>query len=86
MAQEEYGKRARDLTVEQLESEIHKALAQAVPADAIRNMPIGRIEEAHDAALMRLGFVGLTINCKVVCTFVYPPGKVECRVECNIVF
>jgi hypothetical protein len=69
-------------------TEVHKALAEATPPDALKNMPIGRIEEAQAMALKKLGFIDILpdIKCKVVCKFVYPPGKVECTLECTIDF
>ncbi|CAN5430004.1 hypothetical protein BH10ACI1_BH10ACI1_05330 [soil metagenome] len=85
MEQEKYGKRIGDMTVKQLESEVHNALAKAIPADAFENMPIGKIEEAHAAALKAIGFFP-DIKCKFVCKFVYPPGTVECTLECGFGF
>ena len=87
MAQDDYDKRIDNMTVEQVEMEIHRALENAVRPDQIRNMPIGKIEEAHRAALRGLGFFPLPkIKCKLVCTATYPDFKVECRLECEFGF
>jgi hypothetical protein len=50
-------RRIIDMTIDQVESEVHKALAEAVPLDQIRNMTIGNVEEAVHAAVTGLNFI-----------------------------
>lgn len=84
----EYGKRVQDLSVAQLESQLQKAFDESTPPDALENMPIAALEEAHAGALGGLGFYtpGITLRCSVVCSYEYPPGKVICRLQCDVSF
>ena len=77
---EKYGRQVEDMTLNQIETDIHKALAEAIPPDAFNNMPIGKIEEAQAAALKNLAWlpdigdiIGLPKpKCKAVCKLVLP--------------
>ena len=83
----DHGRRATDLPIGQLQAELGKTLVSVIPEDAAKNMPIGQTEAMAVEALKKAGWIPIPdVKCKVACRFVYPPGQVECVLECSIVF
>jgi len=68
-----------------LETALHGALA-AIPQDELRSIPLveldQRVAESVRSVAALAPSLGITADCKVVCT--WPPLK--CTVTCDIVF
>jgi hypothetical protein len=93
VAKEASGRRAADLTLAQIESNLQETLAEVMSSDAVENMPIGRVEQAVANAIREQGLQWWPIpelpdvKCRVECQYIYVPfskGTLVCRLVCDI--